>query len=670
MIEPAAKQQKPAKIEYASQVGWPLGVISRLDADRTPAKAISIAENVELSQNGTIKPRPGLKLYYTPANPVLGEVFEFVKFSGTTPETWLIWGENDGGTGKIYVNKDGGVATLVTGQTYDSVASLHYEQIANKVVIMNGVDELSYMDIDALTITTFTALTTPTITSLTPTGMSAGSYSIRYKVTATNAVGETIASTADTDLVDETRDEWDGTNEYVTLVFPRVTNAERYNIYFGDQAGLEYYFDSITDPGTGTDVTYIDKGTLPLNVTRLAPIENSTAGPKVTRATNIKGELYMTGDTDNPSRVWFGGNQGDTTALNFTFFQGGGWVEPNKGGKDQPIKMKPFRDGKGTPMAACLSKGTNGAGKRYLFQRSSVTVGDVIIPFMSVQEDNGQDGTDSPDGVVLLDDALFYPSRTGFKTTTTKAQIQNILSTSTISDNIDDVVNTLSSNNMDNCVGLTHDRKIYWTLPFQSSTNNQVWTLDLRQKGAWMRPWNLNVTWMTLYSDNSDGMTKVIFVQDDKFYELDESLATNDEGVAFTTSVGSGAIKFSEDGEQYGSVVDVTFIVLSPQGEVNLTVNVNTEDGPVVFTDQVDSTTNSSTGGFGAYQYGDVGLGNLYFGEPLAVSSNIARVRKTIEIDEECNYLTWAINTTNIGVDYELAAVIIRYVAIGWIDTE
>lgn len=668
MIQPSAKPVKPPVVKYNSTTDWMLGTISRLDDDRTPAKAIHVGENVVLSQNGTIKPRPGLKLYGTqPANPVLGEVYEFVKFSGTTPETWLIWGENDASVGKIYVAKDGGAATLVTGKTYDSTASLHYEQIANKVLITNGVDNLSYMDIDALTITTFTALTTPSITSTTPTGLTGTNWNLRYRVTATNQ-GETAASTAGTCTVVKTRGLWDGTTDYVTIVWPRVTGADRYNIYVGDQAGFEYYLDTVVDPGTGTDVTYVDSGAIEPNVLRLAPVGDSTSGPITTRSTNVKGQVYMVGDLDNPSRIWFGGNT-NTSALDFSSYNGGGWVEPNKGGKDFPVKVVPFRDGKGTPMAACLSKGTNGFGKRYLLQPASVTVGDTVITYMNVQEDNGQDGTDSPDGVAIYSDALWYPSRDAFKTSTTKAQIQNIISTSGISDNISDAVTVLNSSDMEKAVTMVDDKKIYWGIPYQSTTNNQIWILDLRQRGAWMRPWLIAADWMTLYAENSTGVTKRIFLVNNQFMELDESTRTNDNGTAFSTTIGSGNIKFSEDGEQYGQVIDVTFIFLRPQGNINLTVSANTEDGPVILTDSVDNTANDAVSAWGAYGWGAVGWGNIQNQDPLTTTATPSRVRKTIEVDEEVNFINWAVDTTGSGVDYELATVIIRYVPTGWVDT-
>ena len=38
-------------------------------------------------------------------------------------------------------------------------------------------------------------------------------------------------------------------------------------------------------------------------------------------------------------------------------------------------------------------------------------------------------GTDSPDALIVYNNSLFYPSRDGFKTTGTKPQLQNVLST-------------------------------------------------------------------------------------------------------------------------------------------------------------------------------------------------------------------------------------------------
>lgn len=653
------------KISFVSTTDWQKGRVSRNDLDRTDQDALRVTENVQLDQNGTVTPRPGTKLYGTqPTGTVIGQIFEYTRTNAGKTETWNIWFENRSGVGYIVTSKDGGSQTAVTGATY-SVTSVkpHFEQVYGQVLIMNDVDPLSTMDVQTQVITVRTALSAVGSLSATPTGLTAGSTTLRYRYSAANQ-GETVASTAA--LVSNVipREKWDGTTKYVTLSGSVPTNATRVNIYCGDTAGNEWFLDSVSVTGL-TTFSYVDTGSIALNTNRVAPISDSTAGQKVTRATNIKGQIFLVGDADNPGRIWFGGY--GNNVLDFSSYNGGGWVEPNKGGKDIPVRIIPFRDGKGTPMAACLSKGTNGNGKRYLLSAATTSIGTTSISYMSVQEDNGADGTDSPDGVLFIDDALIYPSRTGFKSSTTKASIQNIISTSGISDNISNDVANLLPIYMDKCVGLVNDRRLYWCLPNNSTTNNQIWTLDLRQKGAWMTPMYINCDWLWLYSDNSDGKTKMLGLVNNQFVEFDQATQTNDNGVAFQTNIGSGAIKFSDDGAIWGSVIDVTFVFLRPQGNINLSVDAYTEDGVVTYTDQMTSGAKQSVSGFGQYGWGQAGWGNLSpYAQPLAISASKARKTWTIPIDEEVNVLTWGVNTTEAGVSYQLAEVIVRYVSVGY----
>jgi hypothetical protein len=664
----------PPKIEYLPAKTWNKGVYTRIDSDRVPLEGLVVAENVQLNQDGVVEPRPGLSTYgIQPTGIVRGQIFEYVRMNTlvtpNTAETWLIWMEDRSGVGTVVTAKDGGTQTVVSGKTYTSTAKAHFEQIYGKVLIQNGIDNLSYMDVQTQTITPMVALTQPsTAPTLTPNTISGSVITYRYRYTAANQ-GETAGSTAGTQGANKLREQWNGTTESMTITGNRITGAQRYNLYVGTEAGFEYYLDTITDPGTGTTWTYTDSGAIAENTQRIAPVGDSTAGPKTTRATNIKGQVFMVGDTDNTGRIWFGGN--GASALDFSSFNGGGWVEPNKGGKDFPVIVKPFRDGKGTPTAVCFSKGTNGAGKRYLLQPATTTLGATTISYMSVQEDNGQDGTDSPDGVVMINDGAYYPSRTGFKASNTKANIQNIISTQGITDNIADKVMALSSNYMDACVGLPNDQRIFWALPYSSTTNNEIWHVDLRQGGAWMRPWYVAADWLNLYAENASGTTKMLALVGNKICQFDASNTTNDNGVPFTTNIGTGAYKFSEDGTIWGSVLDVTFVFLRLQGNVNVSVTASTEDGIQTFTDNLNATSTQAVSGLGRYGLGMIGLGNLSpVSDGIPVTAAKARTAITVPIDEECNYLTMGINSVDAGVSYQLSEIIVRYVEIGWKDLD
>lgn len=660
----------PPNIQYETLKQWARGVFTRINRERVPIDGIVTTENAKLDQDGTITQRPGLKLYgIQPVGTVIGQVYEYVRMNTAvtpnTPETWLIWMENRSGIGRIVTAKDGGAATLVPGKTYSATAKAHLEQVYGVVMISNGTDNLSYMDVQTQTITAYSSLTTPVGVSAVATGVSGTNFNLRYRVTAAN-LGETAASSAQTLQVSKLREVWNGTSEFVTFTFNRVAGATRYNIYVGDQAGFEYYLDTVVDSGSGTTQAYVDTGSIYQTTTRVAPAGDSTSGPKVTRITNVKGQPYMVGDTDNRDRIWFGGT--GASALDFSSFNGGGWVSPNKGGKDFPVIVKPFRDGKGTPMAVAFSKGTNGAGKRYLLQPQTTTLGTTVITYMAVSEDNGADGTDSPDGVAMVNDAAWYPSRSGFKTSSTRANIQNIISTLGISDNIADKVSDLSSLYMDSAVQLVVDQSIWWALPVASMTNNQIWVLDLRQQGAWIRPWYVNADWLWQYADNTDGKTKTLALVGNQFMEFDANTMTNDNSVAFQTTIAGGEIKFGENNE-YASVIDVTFEFLNPQGNINLAVNANTEDGLLVFSETMPSSATQSVSAHGRFGWGGAGWGQMLT-NLIPVSSSRARRDWTIEVGEECDSISWAINTTEAGISYQLSKIIIRYVPVGWKDKD
>jgi len=674
------KPIKTPTIKRISSKNWLKGVVTALDDGRTPIDGIRAMGNCVLDQDGTIRPRPSLVKYGTqPTGQILGEVYEFEKANGTANQYWLCTVQLVAGVASVYVSQDGGAWTICAGKTYDTAALCHFVQIDDKVLVLNGTDALSYLDTPTLSVTPFTALAAQGITAATPTGMSGATTKYWYQVSANSTVGETAASAAvNTGATScKLRSLWTSGTDYVTVTWPAnasATATTTYNVYL-----------SVQDPASGgtaillasgvSGLTYKDTGTIQPDVSTPAPLGDTTAGPKCTRGAAINGQVFLVGDATNPHYIRNGGT--GASVLDFSPFNGGGWTEVGRGTKEFPVRVMGYRDGKGNPQITVLCRGSNGTGKRYLMNPSSITSGTTTIAFFAVTEDNGQDGTDSPDGVVLYKDSLWYPSRDGFKTTGTKPQLQNILSTDTISETIIGDVKNLNSKYMVNAVGLPYQGFIYWALANGSNTNNEIWVLDLNRGGAWMKPWNIAASWMVLYN-SSDGMTHhLVLSPANVLYELSYSQASNDNGTSFATNITSGLIKFSEDTLEWVKVIDISFVLLRPNGAINFTISGKTEDSSLAAVGTGSYTGTSTIAGWGEAGWGGspdavapltpkiYGWSNF---SAIPISFGIAQQLVTIEIDDTLNYLQWELDTNSIATDYQLADCIIRYVDVGVLD--
>lgn len=665
MISPPQVTKAP-RIKRVSINNWLKGKDSTNDEGRVEPEGLSATQNVILEQDGVIRPWPSLVAYGPqPTGTVLGEIYEFKEVDGLTDTNWMITVQNVAGTAKVYVRKDQEAWIEISGKTYDTTATCRFAQVDDKVLVCNGVDNLSYYDIPTQTVVPFVQVNTPSTTTATRgAGLSAGSFTLSYKVTSSKQ-GESAASAEFTTTVNKIRGTWTGATENVAIQADRETGAEYYHIYLNDAytstSGQWEYIGSVRDPGTGATWSFTDDGTVAPDYTRTAPLADSSAGPKASRASVINGQVFLIGDPDRVRDIIYGGNTLGNE-LNFSPYGGGGSLQVGAGGKELPAKVVSFRDGRGFSAITVLCRSTGGRGKRYILAPDSITLGTTTIDFFKVSEDNGEDGTDAPDGVISYMDALWYPSLDGFKTTFTKPQVQNILSTDKLTDNIVPDVEQISLANLDKSVGVAHRGRLYWALPVQSESNNQIWTLDLERGRGWMLPRIANVDWLWTYED-SLGATRLLALSNNTIYEFSYASFTNDDGDPFSTYVRSGILKFSEDGMDWASVIDVTFVFLRPRGSINLTVSGLSEDNETSQSIGSDTFTSDS----GVAGWAEDGWGELGWSETLDVpnSSGLTRKSKTIEIDEELQWLYWEITTDEAGVDYALSDVIVRYVGIG-----
>lgn len=571
------------------------------------------------------------------------------------------------GYGQIFIARGEDTTwTACTGKYFDDAAEARFFQIGSKIVIMNGVDTLAYLDIATATVTPYVALSTPSAPTLTTDNVGGSGFTVTYRITANSTVGETAASAALAVEVDTDRDLWNppsnGGTDNVIIAWSAVASAQSYNVYMGTVSGFEYLIASGINA-----LTFTDDGTFAQSTTRLYPTVDSTAGPIVSRGANIGGRAFLIGDANNPYKVWNGGDPG--YELDFSPANGGGYSLVNSGGKEIPIVVKSFRDAKGSPQITVLCQGTNGNGKRFTLTPDSISLGSSTLTFYAVTEENGQDGTDSPDAVISYNDSLYYPSRDGFKTTGTKPQLQNVLSTNRISNTIQPDLKNIDNTAMNGAVGLGFEGRLYWALPVSSNSNSEIWVLDLERKGAWMKPWSISCDWMLLYNDNS-GNTQHLIMENNRIYSLSYSAFTSDNGITFNTSGQSGQNYFSEDRRMWAQLLAVVIMLADVQGEINWQITGKTDDGelraigePTTFNANADVTpvgwseVNRYITGWGRNRWSGVNL--------VPTSSNTGTREIIIDIDEEVQWASYAWGTSKPNCDYTLIDVIYIYTETG-----
>lgn len=667
MIPARQTQLSQPQIKRISIQDWQSGTVTDNDDGRTPLKGLKSSTNVWLKQDGIVGPRPSLTRWGPqPVGTVLGEIFEARYTTGGSSTIYLVTVQVVAGVAQVYTAlPEDTTWTVRTGKTYNITARAEFLQIQNKVLVMNGEDTLSYLDLTTFTVIPFTTLSNPSSPSLTTnTGLTGTTFNVYYAITANSKAGETAGSSSLTVQVSTDRDAWNSATQSIRISWSAVAGAESYNVYVG-QAAPSAGAPTLYAIATGLDpavTTFTDNGTQPLQLTRPLPTYNSTAGPKCAGGTVINGRPWLVRDKDNPFNVYRGGDYG--YELDFSPSNGGGSSPVGNGTKDLPTKVIPFRDGRGNSQVMVLCQGTNGSGKRFILSPTSVTYGSATISFYEVIEDNGKDGTDSPNGVIIYNDSAYYPSRDGFKTTGTKPQLQNILSTDRISNTIQRDIKTLNTGAMKNAVGLGWEGRLYWALPVNSDTNNEIWVLDLDRGGAWMKPWSIAASWIGLISDN-DQTTHFVVLSNNVLYELSYIALTADNGTAFSTSGNSGQLTFSKDSRIWAKVLQVVFVLLRPQGVINFNVTGKTEDEPLSTVGQGSFVPTNTQAGWSEPGAGWSRLRGWSEIVSVPVSFNDSTQEVIVEVDEEVQWLAYSWNSTDVGVDYGLADVIVEYVEVG-----
>lgn len=289
---------------------------------------LSKARNIILSVDG-IEPRPGTLTYGTTSGSKVVGLFGMYLSSGT--RQFLRYSTGINNKLQKYVS---GTPTDIGSATFNASARMNFVQARDTVYGFNGIDAL--WKYDGTTITQYSALTTPTGLAVTPTGTT-GSTSYSYRVSAVNAIGETLACVS---VATTTGNATLSATNYNAITWSAVSGATGYNIWGRYATGLgETYMGTVYGL-----LVYNDKGQDDPSLSYLPPEANNTTGVKGTMAEFAISRIFTAGDPTYPSRLSFGGT--GTNVGNFSGSSVGGGsadVFPNDGSIIRAIK--PFQGG-------------------------------------------------------------------------------------------------------------------------------------------------------------------------------------------------------------------------------------------------------------------------------------------------------------------------------------
>jgi hypothetical protein len=663
------------------QVRFPKGKISILTDSRIPIDGLAQTLNMTLEQDSILRPRPPFIPYGSAYTGTCIGHGTFVKTVAGKPQYWEISAQVVAGVTTFYVRKDGGSWSAIAGPytlTYTTTGWITFTQgaevdntgaIDNRVYISDGIDTMSYYDVTGGTIVAYTSLSSPGAPTLTASGGLTGSnYNQYYRISANNAGGESAAGVSQHVGISTARDFW-ASGQTITVSWSAVSGADSYNVYTADISGQEVYLCTVSG------LTFVDDGTLAVNPFKLAPNNNSSAGPTLNTLINLDNQLFGVGDPNNPSYLWYSG-QGQHFG-DFSFNpQGGGYIGIDYGGSTLPSAVFPFHDGKGNPTPSVLTYGAAGRGKLYHIQFTSTVVGTTTLVYPSVYEASAQDGCASPRGVAVYNNNAYYCTGAAFKTTGTKPNVVNILATDTISDQILPDVQSLDLSALSSYVSQEFQGKIYFALPVGGGgTNNQIWVLDLTRGGLWILPWELadgsSIQHMWLYEDNSGSSHFLILTSANLVLELDLrrlSEPTQDNGVAFTTFAESGALTFDAGGVAQVSSYFTYFKFLYPRGTININMNGLDETGTTVAlgSTQVVEPTMNNPFIWGTMLFSNPDGSSVFSGDsgsfsgsqpgPIVIAA-VPSISEPIEVDEIVSEQSWSIGTNQISCDYLLSSI-------------
>lgn len=570
-----------AKINSLSIVSFDGGLDQRGEAN-IRSNSFSVGRNVMVDNQGLATHRFGLKKWLPETVEKAYQVFPAL----VGDDLYYITADD----GKIKYCQPGdtewtdcGGDNVVT--TGEGVVTT-FRRILDKVLILNGVDNLGYVDLSDMDVVHFSLVANP---SSAPTAslvsLTNSPYKVYYAISYNSIVGKTALSPILTQGVSKIRDQWksDGT-EGVTITDPntRPSGAVSWNLYFAAApAGGTIAPTDMLPLALGIDInvtSFFDNGQLEVQVNAgTAPLVNSTEGPKAKYSVDIDGRPFLYGITDDEYAIMIGGD--GESALDFSENNGGYRLVLNEGTNYYPVSVVGYRNGQGIPSITVLFSNTEGLSKQSIIEQSTVSLGTYSARVWGASEQNyGAANVSSPYAVVNYRGNLVFPTSDGILQINTQASLQNVLLPTRISDPIIDEVKSIKTGLLNKIVGTAWSNRVFFTVPARGfPENNKILVYDMtrRDSETWY-VFDIAAQWIgTISPPNNPGF--VYIAQGNHFYKLEEVYVAQDETAVgtvepFPVELTTALIGSNTAHDGYFAVVQTVFYLVDFIGSATLIV--------------------------------------------------------------------------------------------------
>lgn len=503
----------------------------------------------------------------------------------------------------------------------------------DRLYLQNGTDPLTYYD--GTSIQTFTAISAPTAPTCTRTGGGTGTYTFSYKISACTAIGETETTTAASATLNQATL---SATVYMTVGWTASASATGYNIY-GRTDGYWRFLKHVEGQATAS---WVDDGTTTESEVFTPPEANSTAGPTGKYIAVYKDSLFVFGDPDNPSRLYYSG--GGDKINDFSVANGGGFIDVSKNDGQMGTGLIVFKN-----TLICFKEES-------IYQFEFTSAG---LP--QITQVNAAVGCIAPRSIVAVENDIFFASRRGIFTIGNEAGFAfDVLRTNELSARVRSIFQSIESEYVGNVAAVYATKAnvnlvIFSYTPAGGTTNSEALVYD-RERLAWYKWTNIRANCWVNYIDTT-GTMRVIYGDDSSGYCKEILTGSDDFGSNITGTFKLKSEDFGEGLDRYKKLKDISVVLRNPSGAVSMTL---TKDGTDTTTNLNVSTINPAIN-FGHYVFSDFLFAESAGTGSVTTSDDIVlRTKRNINLQGRTFRLGFTNGTSGASFTLLLASMIAK----------